>query len=119
MTKILASRFDSRRLVYAINLTACAVAFLIASFAVNASDRIISNRLFSNDHIVGQASLQVLFWNVFDATLRAPNGEYNPDKPFALTLSYRRKIDSDKLVNSSIAEMESHPASTSRSLTRT
>lgn len=58
-------------------------------------------------HVVGQASLQVLFWDVLDATLLAPNGKYDPAKPFALALSYRRNFNRDSLVNASIDEMAS------------
>lgn len=100
------------------------MAFLVAILAMalqisptQASDW-LSSRLPAESRVVGQASLQVLFWDVFDATLRAPFGQYNPDKPFALTLSYQRRIGRDRLVNSSIDEMTGHPDSSPGALQR-
>lgn len=54
---------------------------------------------------VGAARMQVLFWKVYDAKLLAPRGEYRSDEPFALSLTYLRKLDGDKIAARSIEEM--------------
>ncbi|MEM7377907.1 MAG: chalcone isomerase family protein [Pseudomonadota bacterium] len=97
--------------------TVLAVVVCAMATTVHARDH-ESRTVFPDSHIVGQASLQVLFWDVLDATLRAPNGEYDPTRPFALTLSYRRRFNSDKLVEASIEEMATHPRSSAQSLER-
>lgn len=97
--------------------TGLAVAVCATATTLQARDRAAPS-VFPDAHVVGQASLQVLFWDVLDATLRAPNGEYDPARPFALTLSYRRRFNSDKLVEASIEEMAAHPRSDAQALER-
>ena len=54
---------------------------------------------------VGEGRLTYLFWDVYDATLFAPMGEYNQDKPFALRLSYLREIEGKTIADRSAQEM--------------
>ncbi|MEO1078816.1 MAG: chalcone isomerase family protein [Pseudomonadota bacterium] len=54
---------------------------------------------------VGTARMQVLFWKVYDATLLAPQGEFQSEEPFALSLTYLRKLDGEKIAARSIEEM--------------
>ena len=54
---------------------------------------------------VGQGRLTYLFWNVYDAVLYAPNGVWEPNKPFALQLSYLRAINGKKIADRSIEEI--------------
>ncbi len=54
---------------------------------------------------VGTARMQVLFWKVYDATLLAPRGEYQSNEPFALSLTYLRRLDGEKIAARSIEEM--------------
>lgn len=50
--------------------------------------------------IVGQATLSVLFWDIYTATLFTPSGTYPPkSNKLMLTLSYLRDIDSDELID--------------------
>lgn len=46
-----------------------------------------------------------MFWDVYDVTLYAPQGDWSPDKPFALQLTYLRKLDGKKIADRSIEEM--------------
>lgn len=55
--------------------------------------------------VAGTARLKVMFWNVFDAELYAPSGEFDPEKPFALSLTYLRKLDGQKIVDKTIQEI--------------
>lgn len=46
-----------------------------------------------NARAVGAGTLSVVFWEVYDATLYAPNGQWQRSKPFALSIDYKRTID--------------------------
>lgn len=59
----------------------------------------------SNLEIVGQGRLTYMIWDVYDATLYAPNGSYQKGKPFVLSLDYLRKIKGEDIVERSIKEM--------------
>ena len=56
--------------------------------------------------LVGEARLKVMLWNVFDARLYATGGQYDTDAPFALSLSYLRKLKGEQIVDKTISEME-------------
>lgn len=58
-----------------------------------------------NPVLVGTGRLSYAIWDVYDAWLHAPNGKLKDGKPFALTLSYLRKIDGRKIADTSIEEM--------------
>lgn len=55
--------------------------------------------------LVGKARLKYLVWNVFDARLYAPSGRWSADAPYALTLSYLRKISGTQIAELSVSEM--------------
>lgn len=54
---------------------------------------------------VGHARFTVMFWDVYDASLYAPNGRWRSDAPFALQLSYLRDIPGHKIADRSVEEM--------------
>lgn len=54
---------------------------------------------------VGQGRLTYMLWDVYDAALYAQQGLWEQDKPFALQLSYLRKISGKKIADHSIKEM--------------
>lgn len=56
--------------------------------------------------LVGKARMKVMLWKVFDASLYASNGQYDSEKPFALSLSYLRNLTSKKIVEKTISEMK-------------
>lgn len=55
--------------------------------------------------VVGEARMSVMFWDVYDAKLLAPNGKWSGDKPFALQLRYLRDIDGSKIADRAVQEM--------------
>ena len=65
--------------------TACALAILgiTPAYALNHIRGFVPNA-----QKVGEGRLTYLFWDVYDATLYAPAGAWDNDKPFALQLSY-------------------------------
>lgn len=55
--------------------------------------------------IVGKARLSVMLWDVYDATLYAPEGTWRKDRPFALSLHYLRDINGKDIADRSVQEM--------------
>ena len=48
---------------------------------------------------IGDASLRVAMFRIYDARLTSPSGQYQPNKePLMLTLTYQRDIHRDKLI---------------------
>jgi hypothetical protein len=58
-----------------------------------------------NPKTVGEARLEVMFFDIYDATLIASDGNYDPEKPFALALTYLREFDGEDIASRSIDEM--------------
>lgn len=58
-----------------------------------------------NAEPVGQGRLTFMLWDVYDATLYAPQGQFQEGQPFALTLSYLREISGRSIADKSIEEM--------------
>lgn len=67
---------------------------------------------------VGEARMRVLFWDVYDARLLAPQGAYREDRPFALSLTYLRKLDGEKIAARSIEEMRGQGVTDETALNR-
>jgi hypothetical protein len=76
---------------------------LCFSLAVNAKE--VIDDYISDAQVVGEGRLTYLFWDVYDASLIAPKGEWKNDKPFALKLTYLRKLEGKKIAERSIQEM--------------
>ena len=62
-------------------------------------------RYFSNPAKVGQGLLSHFFWDVYTATLIAPNANWNPDMPFALSVKYLLDIDGADIAERTISEI--------------
>ncbi|NWG53044.1 MAG: chalcone isomerase family protein [Hydrogenophilaceae bacterium] len=55
--------------------------------------------------LVGQAPYRVLVWSVFDAALWSGSGAFAWERPFALTLTYRRAFSAEALADRTVEEM--------------
>jgi hypothetical protein len=55
--------------------------------------------------VVGRGTLSYAFWDVYEATLYAPKGQWNPEKPFALSIKYYHDIDGNDIADRSVQEM--------------
>ena len=56
--------------------------------------------------MVGKGRMRVMLWNVYDATLFAPNGQWQGNAPYALKLDYLRHLKGPLIAKRSIEEME-------------
>jgi len=54
---------------------------------------------------VGQGRMTYMFWDIYDATLYAPQGSWNNEKPFALQISYLRTVNGKKIADHSAEEI--------------
>lgn len=55
---------------------------------------------------VGQGGFKRFGWSIYEATLYASGGRFEPRQAFALSLTYARTIAGEKLVQSSLDEMQ-------------
>lgn len=58
-----------------------------------------------NAQKVGEARMSVMVWDVYDAALFAPDGQWNDDQPFALQIVYLRDLKGDKIADRTVQEM--------------
>lgn len=84
--------------------TALLLSALVSSSFV-AADAEIAERHVQDSDLVGKARMKVMFWNVFDASLYAEQGRFDPAEPFVLSLSYLRELEGEKIVEKTIEEM--------------
>jgi len=55
--------------------------------------------------VVGRGVLSYALWDIYEATLFAPKGQWNPAKPFALSIAYFRDIDGKDIADRSVQEI--------------
>ncbi len=99
---------DSRTLLSRFLLTNLALALLLLMTLFNGPARAelrVASLHVPAAELVGKARLKYLVWNVFDARLYAPSGRWSADAPYALTLSYLRKISGTQIAELSVSEM--------------
>lgn len=82
----------------------CVVGCLLAAQAFALPDP-VENR-FPEMETVGQGDLRWFGFNVYQATLWAPDGRYSPERPFALEIVYRRDFSGEQLSSASAQELE-------------
>ncbi|MDB2391207.1 chalcone isomerase family protein [Alphaproteobacteria bacterium] len=77
---------------------------MVSSMAMAMSEPWITH--VPNAEIVGKARFKVFLFKIYDATLFAPHGRFNPDGIFALRLSYLVDASKAQIVERSLIEME-------------
>lgn len=55
--------------------------------------------------LIGEARMRVLFWDVYDARLLSQMDRFDQSEPFALSLTYLRNFEGEKIAARSIEEM--------------
>jgi hypothetical protein len=65
----------------------------------------IITKLVPDAKIVGEGRMSVAFWDIYDATLYAPQGKLTQAKPFALSIRYMREIDGKDIADRSVQEI--------------
>lgn len=82
----------------------CAVLLLLGTQAAHASPACLAS--VPDAALVGRGVLTYAVWDVYEASLYAPQGQWSPDAPYALAITYRRAIDSSAIVDTSIKEIK-------------
>jgi hypothetical protein len=72
---------------------------------LNASQHDVIGNYIKNSKITGQTSFYKYFFHVYDIKLFAQNGDYRPDKPFALSITYGMNLKGKDIAQRSIDEM--------------
>ena len=93
-----------RPLASALGLLAAVHAMAAIGAAYGAPPGIVSV-LVPDAELVGTTRLRFFIWNVYDARLFAPKGEFRRDAPFALELSYLRRLEGKAIAERSIVEI--------------
>ncbi|WP_440056319.1 chalcone isomerase family protein (plasmid) [Pseudoalteromonas sp. T1lg65] len=82
------------------------VALLFASCLARAELSQVE-KLIPNPQLVGETSrMTYVFWDVYDATLYATNGQYSNESPYVLKLAYLRDLDGEAIAERSLKEMQ-------------
>ncbi|NMH59276.1 chalcone isomerase family protein [Alteromonas ponticola] len=76
-------------------------------FAASADDSKLQQALshVPKAELVGEGQLSYMFWDIYDASLYAPEGNFKADKPFVLSLSYLRDFTGKEIAERSIKVM--------------
>ena len=77
--------------------------FLFYSHSAYATKAIFT--ALPNASVVGCGVLTYVFWDVYEATLYAPKGQWDPAKPFALSIEYYRDIAGKDIADHSVEEI--------------
>lgn len=78
-------------------------ALMLPSMSI--AETTITQTYIPNAQEVGSGRLTVFFWDVYDASLFAPDGEWSENKPYALSLSYLRDLKGSDIAERSVEEM--------------
>lgn len=99
----LTGQFLTRPIIFGVAwLSLCAGSAVLAS--QSASE--VVTKSVPEAHLAGQARYTYLFWDVYDARLYAPQGQWQADQPFALALTYLRGFDGEDIAERSVKEMK-------------
>ncbi|CAH9063729.1 hypothetical protein PSECIP111951_03192 [Pseudoalteromonas holothuriae] len=86
------------------NIKLLLIGFLLLAPFTKAS--ISQKLLLSSEPVGGSPTLSYLFWDVYKATLYAPNGEFDISQPFVLKLHYLRDLKGEDIAARSIEEIK-------------
>lgn len=64
-----------------------------------------ASALVPNAAMVGRGVLSYAFWDVYEARLYAPEGNWDPAGPYALSITYLRTINGRDIADRSVQEM--------------
>lgn len=78
-------------------------ALFVFSHAARAAESLAG--LVPHASVVGRGVLSYAFWDIYEATLYAPEGRWKPSAPFALSIEYYHAIDGKSIADKSVQEM--------------
>ena len=90
-----------------LSIKTCLSFLAVVALAVNAQGSSLERAWTPDLILLGESRLRVLFWEIYDASLYATNGVYDPEKPFALSLTYHRAFSGSDIALRSVDEIRS------------
>jgi len=84
-------------------LLLCLSVLFFAAHSALATEAIFT--IVPNASVVGRGVLTYIFWDVYEATLYAPQGRWDPAKPQALSIEYHCEIDGKDIADRSVQEI--------------
>ena len=91
------------RLMGAVALVMLTVSLVANSRAQHVPEYV--TRKISGAELVGHAQMDYLFWDVYQAYLYAPRGEWRSQPPYALSLHYQRSFSAGSIADKTIELM--------------
>lgn len=79
--------------------------FCCITFAGTANSKEFITNYIPNAQISGSDRYRYMIFDVYDATLYAPKGQWKQNKPYALSLKYLRHLKGKKIAERSVQEM--------------
>ena len=79
--------------------------FIVLWFAASAPIK-SAEEIPETYRLVGTGCLSVLFWDIYNIQLGAPDGKYRTYQPFALEFQYLRSVDRETIVKVSVEEIQ-------------
>lgn len=79
----------------------------------------LANRIVEfvpNAEKVGEATFSIMFFDIYTASLWAPNGDYSRSGPFALQINYLVDADADRIIGQTVKELSRQKAGTEAQL---
>lgn len=92
------------------------IMLLMLGLASPALSTPIALQQIPNAKEVGKGRLSLAFWDIYDAALYAPDGKWNPDYPYLLSIDYFREIEGADIAARSIEEIKKQGFADSTSL---
>lgn len=65
----------------------------------------LAEKLLENPQHIGTGARTVFFVHIYDAHLYAPNGHWQMDKPFVLSLKHTRDVEKHKIIDKTFESM--------------
>ena len=90
---------------------------LLMSSGAQSSFAELPGWVVTSPRLVGEARFRLFFFDIYHASLFAPDGQYDGMAPFALKLSYMRDVSSQTITKASLDEMRRQGVSDKQSLT--
>lgn len=87
-------------------LSASAALMLIFVNAFAVAQTVMIEKFVPEAALVGEARFKVLLFPVYDASLYAPNGEYERSGPLALVLNYVSDLKKERIVSTTVKTFE-------------
>lgn len=77
----------------------------------------VAQKYITNVEQVGTGRLSVFLWDVYDATLYAPRGKWDPNMSYALSIHYFHAIEGADIAKRSVEEIQKQGFSDTTKLT--